>query len=337
MKIFMMGCWNKNACLDQKELDGREEVLNMLANEPPEYDMGILLGDNIYPFKTKIKTKKKTTKKKSFLRESEDYYSHIIQISEEITKESSNKKLHVILGNHDVEKPCVLQNQIRTFSQSPISKIYKRNTILETELAVFLMLDTNNIGNIIEFLQRFDIEKMRNRWLILCGHDPIFSFKPKKKRIFQKIDEVEMLFRVISELQYQKMAYFCADTHNFQILDIAYYGETGEFYFPVIVAGTGGANPDSLDDIELYETHHDEDTDLHINVLSSKDPFGFLELNISEKQIDIKYRKCGSTNQAVLTFKKNKLTYTIFYDESECRKPPPRCLTQSPKTQLEIC
>ena len=337
MKIFMMGCWNKNACLDQKEFDGREEVLNMLANEPQEYDIGILLGDNIYPLKTKIKTKKKTNKKKNFLRESQDYYNHIIQISKQITKDSKDKKLHVILGNHDVEKPCVLENQIITFKKSPVSTIYTKNKIFETKFAVFLMLDTNNIGNIIEFLQGFDIEKMKNRWLILCGHDPIFSYKPKKKRIFQKIDEAEMLFRVISNLQYQKMAYFCADTHNFQILDIAYYSEEGEFYFPVIVAGTGGANPDSLDDIELYETHHDEDTDLHINVLSSKEPFGFLELNISEKQIDIKYRKCGSTNQAMLTFKNNKLTYTIFYDESECRTPPPRCLTQSPKTQLEIC
>ena len=103
--------------------------------------------------------------------------------------------------------------------------------------------------------------------------------------------------------------------------------------YPATTAIKHSEEDKDLDDIDvLYE-----DTDLHINVLSSKDPFGFLELNISEKQIDIKYKKCGSINQAVLTFKKNKLTYTIFYDESECRTPPPRCLTQSPKTQLEIC
>ena len=40
--------------------------------------------------------------------------------------------------------------------------------------------------------------------------------------------------------------------------------------FPSYGCKTGGANPDSSDDIELYETHHDEDTDLYINVLSSK-------------------------------------------------------------------
>ena len=59
----------------------------------PRNMMGDVNSDNIYPLKTKIKTKEKNYQKKSFFKESQDYYSHIIQISDEITKESANKKL----------------------------------------------------------------------------------------------------------------------------------------------------------------------------------------------------------------------------------------------------
>ena len=53
-KIFIFGCWNKNSCLDGDIINGRSEVINLLSNEPTDYDMGILLGDNIYPLKQKI-------------------------------------------------------------------------------------------------------------------------------------------------------------------------------------------------------------------------------------------------------------------------------------------
>ena len=42
-KIFLFGCWNKNQCLEGAEHDPREEVFQLLADESPEYDFGILL------------------------------------------------------------------------------------------------------------------------------------------------------------------------------------------------------------------------------------------------------------------------------------------------------
>ena len=57
-KIFLFGCWNKNQCLEGAENDPRAEVFQLLANEPKEYDFGILLGDNIYPHKVKSKKRK---------------------------------------------------------------------------------------------------------------------------------------------------------------------------------------------------------------------------------------------------------------------------------------
>ena len=117
----------------------------------------------------------------------------MIKIAESISNKKSKISLHVILGNHDVEKKCVLTNQIKEFS-SPTSKIYPENSIFETENAVFLFLNTNNIGKLIEFINEFDISILDDRWLILCGHDPLFSYKPKikkkkekpKKKLFKK-------------------------------------------------------------------------------------------------------------------------------------------------------
>lgn len=114
-KIFLLGCWNKNACLDKGTKDGRLEVINLLSREPKQYNFGILLGDNIYPLKLLKKSKKsitkfisKTKKKikkpkkiKKFLTESSIYYDKIKRIANDISL--NDIKLHVISGNHDVE------------------------------------------------------------------------------------------------------------------------------------------------------------------------------------------------------------------------------------------
>lgn len=64
-KIFLLGCWNKNACLDKGTKDGRLEVINLLSREPKQYNFGILLGDNIYPLKS---LKQSTTTKRFSLK-----------------------------------------------------------------------------------------------------------------------------------------------------------------------------------------------------------------------------------------------------------------------------
>ena len=116
-KIFLLGCWNKNACLDKGTKDGRMEVIDLLSREPKQYNFGILLGDNIYPLKsskqskrsvkrfslktktnfslaTKTKTKfslrtktktKKPKKIKKFLSESSIYYDKIKRIANDIS------------------------------------------------------------------------------------------------------------------------------------------------------------------------------------------------------------------------------------------------------------
>ena len=347
-KIFLFGCWNKNQCLEGETNDGMEEVFQLLSNEPPIYDFGILLGDNIYPHKvtqTKRKTKKKTFKK--FLETNVNKYEEIKEISDTITNTKNLKNLHVILGNHDVEKDCVKRNQIRHFS-SDNSIIYPKNTIFQTDTAVFLFLNTNNIGELLDFLNDFDPKIMDNRWLILCGHDPLFSYKPKNKkkkgktkvRTFQKIDEIRHIFASISNINYPKMAYICADTHNYQLLEVGYTTETEQFMFPIIVVGTGGAKPDSLKDIEKNNFHFDDESSLYIEVLDSKIPYGFVDMEVTPQTLEIKYKRCGSENSASIFFddKKREIFYSIDVVEGECDLPKPSCHIKSPERHfLEIC
>ena len=354
-KIFLVGCWNKNSCLEDKKINGRTELINLLSIEKKKYNFGILLGDNIYPLKTnkrktskreatkreanKRKTyKRKTNKRKKFLYESIEFYGELLDISKEITKDK--KALHVILGNHDVEKKCVLENQIRNFT-TPFSNIYIKNTIFESDKAIFIMLNTNNIPNIIELFQEFDRSIIKDKWLIICGHEPIFSYKPKKKKniIFQQLDESGTIFKSISNLNYNKIIYICADTHNYQLLEVGDYINDDSLCLPVVVVGTGGASPDSLKNIEDNLVYYDEDSELYASVIDYKDPYGFLELDIEEDKVVLNYKKCDSINSTTINYYKdtNVLSYTLDYQEIECKLPNPMCILEKEVMDLEVC
>lgn len=349
-KIFLLGCWNKNACLDKGTKDGRLEVINLLSREPKQYNFGILLGDNIYPLKLLKKSKKsitkfisKTKKKikkpkriKKFLSESSIYYDKIKRIANDISL--NDIKLHVILGNHDVEKQCVRNHQISKF-MSNSSIIYKNNEIFETENAVFLMLNTNNISNIIYFLEEFDISILKDRWLLICGHEPLYSYKPKKKKLFQKLTDVSSIFDAIYELNYNKLAYLCADTHNFQILELGEYSAERDFCFPIVVIGTGGANPDTLSNIESNKEYYDEKTGLYCSIKNYEDPYGFVEMDITKNNLIINYKKCGSVNKTTINFNSNnQLTYKNKYIKKNCDMLKPLCkYIDQDKNLFEIC
>lgn len=356
IKVFLFGCWNKNSCLDKKNNDNRQFILELLTYQQPNYDMGILLGDNIYPLKTKqlkrktkksltqkyLKMSKKVKKVKSFLKESEYFYQEIINITDYLTRDSSlDKKLHIILGNHDVENNCVLNNQIKNFTND-LCSIYEDNTILETENAFFIMLNTNNIENIIEFLENLveNTINFKNKWVIFCAHDPIISYKPKKKKIFQKIDNIDIVLEKIKNLHYKKILYICADTHNFQVINIFSLPEedTDEFEIPIVVLGTGGANPDSLKDIEKYENSYDEKLDINIDILDYESPFGFADMDVFKNKIVLTYKKCEVHKIFILEYipKKNILIITNKEKNFKCNIPEIRCVDDK-KLLLEIC
>ncbi len=345
-RIFLIGCWNKNSCKDGSKIDNREFVLNNILRDSQEYDFGIMLGDNIYPskkFQTK-KNKKRGRKTKKYTKNDELYYRNFLELTDNITSKSLfDTKLHVILGNHDVFNKCVKRNQIRAFTTG-ISNIYEENTLVETDLANFAFLNSNNIPQMIEFLDGFDRKVLQDKWLIFCAHEPLISYKPKKKRIFQKLKNLKLLFDIIKNLKHNKVAYFCADTHNFQVLDIlesdfkSNYSNSNQFSLPIIVAGTGGAKPDSLKNIEENMVYYEEKEELHVSVIDYKECYGYLDLNITKDELDIKYKRCETENQVRIKFhtRNNILSYKTNEKERICdKKILPKCpLSTSIETEI---
>ena len=182
----------------------------------------------------------------------------------------------------------------------------------------------------------------------ICGHEPIFSYKPKDKkkkgktkvRTFQKIDEASHIFASISKINYPKMVYVCADTHNYQPLEVSYLTEYFDFSFPVIVVGTGGAKPDSLGGIEGNNYHYDTTSELNAEIIDSNIPFGFGHGNFSTTHLEINYKKCDSENKTIMFFneEKEEIFYTVHKTEKECLLTKPACEFQSPeKNFLELC
>ena len=45
---------------------------------------------------------------------------------------------------------------------------------------------------------------LKDRWLLICGHEPLYSYKPKKKKLFQKLTDVSSIFNALYELNYNK-------------------------------------------------------------------------------------------------------------------------------------
>lgn len=324
LKIFMFGCWNKNLCLDGNSKDGRKEVMELLESENNDFDFGILLGDNIYPkkFVKTRKVSKKKRKSKRFLIESKIYYKKIKEITNNITKSGTTRtrsrsgtrsitrsgsgiNLHVILGNHDVENRCIKRNQEEHFKTGR-SIFYKNSSVFETPLAVFLMINTNNLDELYDFLESFDPRTVGNRWLILCGHEPLYSFKKKKNKLFQKLSNTIDLLEALKNYNHKKMAYFCADTHNFQLLEIYFTKDFDFLALPLCVIGTGGASPDKLNGIEENIVAAQSDN-IITNIHDYDNPFGYVELVIKENKINICYKKCDSERKSEI----------IYFPESE--------------------
>ena len=90
MQLFFLGCWNEIKC----DKDNRAIILDKILNAG--YKIGVLGGDNFYPYKVGKKDLELTDGKpklfrKSTLRPLEKLHGRI-------------DDLHVVLGNHDLDK-----------------------------------------------------------------------------------------------------------------------------------------------------------------------------------------------------------------------------------------
>jgi hypothetical protein len=148
--------------------------------------------------------------------------------------------LKVILGNHDEEdNDCIKNAEIDFFKKQNKKQnnvqIYQENTITECELCYYLYLNTNDSNRdklksaLTQIIKKDTIFRNRQKWLLFIGHDPLFSFKYKKGKdgkktsYYQSIDDDNSIIKLFEDIYklYPKMVYLCADTHNFQILEVS--------------------------------------------------------------------------------------------------------------------
>lgn len=246
-----------------------------------------------------------------------------------------NLETHIILGNHDIDN-CSGEHMIKkiytefkdhmVFEEQKLvlgkyNYYFSNKKIKEEDNYVLIGLDTNKglIRNLEEILATI-INPEFNKWIIISGHIPLASIKPKKKanRITQKIKNVTAIYNVLKRINYRKIIYLCADTHNFQINELTICdvdrnnltpqnngsiannenlnlseSETEQFSIPIIIAGTGGASPDIVDFYGKKKPYiHPLSSDKNLCVINNhiyQESFGYCDIKIDENDILVRY------------------------------------------------
>ena len=166
------------------------------------------------------------------------------------------------------------------------------------------------------------------------------------QNIFQKLNESKNVFEILKRLRHHKIAYFCADTHNYQVLEMIEpnYGNSvsnsNYFSLPIIVVGTGGAKPDSLRGIEDNLEYYEESDDVHVSIIDYQDCYGYASLQITKNELRVNYIRCESENNLIIKYlpRKNMLTYKSSFLEKTCDyRNMPKCDVKSLKEFDTIC
>lgn len=325
-KFFFFGCWNYDNC---GKTDNRNSVINMIASEKYSYDFGIVAGDNIYSRKmvdeSGIETKHMY----------DETIGNISILLKKLVKPIS-PFLYVILGNHDEESDCILKREVEQISMVPNTRFFLRNTrhsIVERPLAYYIYLNTNeqHIDDLKLFLISLLNEDLdKQKWLIFIGHEPIYSLKYKEKEgKIKKLTELdEGLIQIFYDLQVvknlKKMVYLCADTHNFQLLNIRSF--VNNFNLPVLVSGTGGAKLDNIfqPDINIrnngeYNTNQIEspnksfgtkDKLYRIRLEHGLKKHGYSSITVTKTSILVQFKTCTDIFNYKIKFKHGKTFIT---------------------------
>ena len=305
--FFFFGCWNRDNCEEGCPIVPRDAVLQALKTREGAFNFGIIAGDNVYP-KT---VKEGCTKYKKY------YKSTLERGFEHLAASTSGKQKHVILGNHNVVKgltdknePGVFEKQkevINSYANASASvfKLYEQaathvnkgaydfvfiNTNLFTPnyMKSFREIDSNNP---IKMLST-ELGKCTANTIYIVGHEPLIAAKVKDEEYFTQLKLADEVYHVIEQFynkpdnKHKKIAYLCADVHNFQALTLKQQGK--ELVLPVIVCGTGGADPDleifEAENIEHYTTGKVHERMINgirydVTISALEKPYGFCIIN----------------------------------------------------------
>jgi hypothetical protein len=317
---------------DTANIDNREEVIKMIENHARSYDMGILAGDNIYPYKVSAKRGDKTEKVKGFSTKSIRYMSDVYRRLSTAT----NKPLNIVVGNHDIESVAVLKEQIKAFHMKA-NAYAKYSTKFPN--AAWLFIDTEmlqesptvldatnhneNIPNGIDVndvdLSTFykdktatDVVKRIAKFLIknprkicfIVGHEPLYTIRVKKQK--PVLIESFKTSTLIAELicAHSRCIYLCADTHNMQFHRISMKGTHGDNSFYQLIAGTGGAELDELPNPEITAFTNDN---VAIEIQASSGEYGYMDIQLVSDHINFAFHTtCSNGTNDTIRWSLNK-------------------------------
>lgn len=351
--FFFFGCWNRDHCdSGESSLDYRKGVFYTLMRSPPNtYDFGIIAGDNVYPHKyTTADGKEK--KEKRYYRKTLEYGYGLLDALKQRTRQG---RIFATIGNHDVERTRVLEYQVT----SPVTTMPRNMYVIEkpTNTANYLrilVLDTNiytqpnyasfmnkmtaitpdfyvvqNDTDVIAHIDTYlQTTSDYNGWTIVVGHEPILSVKQKESKL--KTTAWQPLEPVLSKLaSMEKTVYMCADVHSFQAWNITLQNGT---ILPMVVVGTGGAEPDETVPEETYTVN---DT-ISMELVASAYPYGYCSVKCSRNSLAFYYQLlhgCTETKEVQLEYsvKDKKLIQTVEITPVSIGK----CV--APKTEASLC
>lgn len=278
VNFLFFGCWNREILINNDSSSSastalvhpRDKVLKAIRDNEghlTKYDCCIIAGDNVYPSPSSNKKEKKSDGK-DHVKAKKTYPPSLVENGFKLLADSVRHvegqeghkiDMHMILGNHntdllDKEIECAVKNNIILHARKHGSA-YGKHSFKDYGEVRFLFIDTNfnlvdtqlnqqtgtqNILNLTAFLR----ENLRTDswWNIIVGHEPLVSVKTKPDNSMKtgNLLGAGMLVDLLAE--HHNVIYFCADVHMFQAGQVF----NNNARVPMIVSGTGGADPDDL-------------------------------------------------------------------------------------------
>ena len=139
--------------------------------------------------------------------------------------------------------------------QKYISQLKKPVTKRDMCYSILDIKSYININQVGKFLIQAFTEAMTYANIFIIGHDPIFSHKIKKDKTTgvnnyyrDSRPMFDFLFDIanLTDISQKNIYYLCADTHNFQDINLQITHNEKIYNIREIVSGTGGAEPDSI-------------------------------------------------------------------------------------------
>lgn len=336
--FFLFGCWNRDNCSGNK-LDYRKALAEKILLKDDYFNFGIITGDNIYQHKA---TEEKKKKEKNYYESTLNYGFDLLK---KLKINTINKQIYGTIGNHDIDLPNILQKQIEsnvlTMPYNVFSNYDNKNLrIIFIDTNLFdkkwddsdnneLFKIKNNIGSAFYVIKNIDdLEKYLdnikreefNGWNIIIGHEPIISIKLKKSEY--KINNLDRYEEILEKLaSIPKAVYMCADVHSFQAWNI----RTKEKTLPMIVVGTGGAEPD-----QTIENKNFDHEGINLDLLATEYPYGYCDISYNENEFFITYiplNGCSDESNIEYTFEYNIEKNELIFFKKNIQEQEP-CIAQ---------